>query len=262
MNTVEIIRKKREGESLTNEEIEYLVLNFTLGRIPSYQFSAFLMAGFLNGLTKQETAQLTRSMLYSGKVINLNSIKGKKIDKHSTGGVGDKVTLIIGPLLAAAGIFMPKLSGRGLGWTGGTIDKLESISGFNCNISVDHLMTQTRRIGLAIGAQTSELAPLDGKLYAMRDVTATVDSLPLIAASVMSKKIAAGAKIIILDVTCGAGAFMSTREEAAELASLMVKIGSGAGRLCLRQRMGGRPKIRRRRPGCQMRLKGLQQDRP
>lgn len=222
MNTVELIRKKREGESLTNEEIEFLVLNFTLGRIPSYQFSAFLMAGFLNGLTKQETAQLTRSMLYSGKVINLNSIKGKKIDKHSTGGVGDKTSLILAPIVAAAGVNVPMISGRGLGHTGGTLDKLESIPGFSTNITLSQYKTIIKKCGAVLAGQTKEVAPADKLIYALRDVTATVESIPFITASIMSKKLAEGIDGLVLDVKTGTGAFMKSYDDSLALTESLV----------------------------------------
>ena len=222
MNTVELIRKKREGESLTNEEIEFLVLNFTLGRIPSYQFSAFLMAGFLNGLTKQETAQLTRSMLYSGKVINLNSIKGKKIDKHSTGGVGDKTSLILAPIVAAAGVNVPMISGRGLGHTGGTLDKLESIPGFSTNVTLSQYKTIIKKCGAVLAGQTKEVAPADKLIYALRDVTATVESIPFITASIMSKKLAEGIDGLVLDVKTGTGAFMKSYDDSLALTESLV----------------------------------------
>lgn len=222
MNTVEIIRKKREGESLTNEEIEFLVLNFTLGRIPSYQFSAFLMAGFLNGLTKQETAQLTRSMLYSGKVINLNSIKGKKIDKHSTGGVGDKTSLILAPIVAAAGVNVPMISGRGLGHTGGTLDKLESIPGFSTSVTLSKYKTIIKKCGAVLAGQTKEVAPADKLIYALRDVTATVESIPFITASIMSKKLAEGIDGLVLDVKTGTGAFMKSYDDSLALTESLV----------------------------------------
>ncbi|MBS3945420.1 MAG: thymidine phosphorylase [Melioribacter sp.] len=222
MNTVELIRKKREGESLTNEEIEFLVLNFTLGKIPSYQFSAFLMAGFLNGLTKQETAQLTRSMLYSGKVINLNSIKGKKIDKHSTGGVGDKTSLILAPIVAAAGVNVPMISGRGLGHTGGTLDKLESIPGFYTNVTLSQYKTIIKKCGAVLAGQTKEVAPADKLIYALRDVTATVESIPFITASIMSKKLAEGIDGLVLDVKTGSGAFMKSYDDSLALADSLI----------------------------------------
>lgn len=222
MNTVEIIRKKREGETLTNEEIEFLVLNFTLGRIPAYQFSAFLMAGFLNGLTKQETAQLTHSMLFSGKVINLNSIKGKKIDKHSTGGVGDKTSLILAPIVAAAGVNVPMISGRGLGHTGGTLDKLESIPGFSTNVTLSRYKTIIRKCGAVLAGQTKEVAPADKLIYALRDVTATVESIPFITASIMSKKLAEGIDGLVLDVKTGSGAFMKSYNDSLALTESLV----------------------------------------
>jgi pyrimidine-nucleoside phosphorylase len=230
ISPAEFIEIKASGGEYSDKLLFDFLSDANQGLIDDGQLGSWLMAVRLKGMTPAETTALTIGMARSGRELDMSSFNGPVIDKHSTGGVGDKVTLIIGPLLAAAGVFMPKLSGRGLGFTGGTIDKLESIPGFNCGISVEQLISQTHRIGLAIGAQTSELAPLDGKLYAMRDVTATVQSTPLIAASVMSKKLAAGAKIIILDVTCGAGAFMTNRRDAAELAALMVKIGKGAGR--------------------------------
>ena len=230
ISPAEFIEIKASG----GEYSEQLLLNFladaNANLIDEGQLGAWLMAVRLKGMSPEETTALTLGMARSGLELDMTGFDGPVIDKHSTGGVGDKVTLIICPLLAAAGIYLPKLSGRGLGFTGGTIDKLESIPGFNCTLTVEQLIAQTHRIGMAIGSQTSELAPLDGRLYAMRDVTATVQSIPLIAASVMSKKLAAGAKIIILDVTCGGGAFMTERQNAINLASLMVQIGKGAGR--------------------------------
>jgi pyrimidine-nucleoside phosphorylase len=222
MNTVELIRKKREKAELTSEEIEFLVFNFTIGRIPSYQFSAFLMAGFLNGLTKQETAQLTRSMLYSGKVINLNSIKGKKIDKHSTGGVGDKTSLILAPIVAAAGVNVPMISGRGLGHTGGTLDKLESIPGFSTSISLNKYKAIIKKCGAVLAGQTKEVAPADKLIYALRDVTATVESIPFITASIMSKKLAEGIDGLVLDVKTGTGAFMKNYNDSLALAESLI----------------------------------------
>jgi pyrimidine-nucleoside phosphorylase len=218
MNPVELIRKKRNGKSLTNEEIEFMIFSFTRGRIPSYQFSAFLMAGFLNGFTKQETAQLTRSMLYSGKVINLNSIKGKKIDKHSTGGVGDKASLILAPIVAAAGVNVPMISGRGLGHTGGTLDKLEAIPGFTTNVTLQQYKSIIKKCGAVLAGQTKEVAPADKLIYALRDVTATVESIPLITASIMSKKLAEGIDGLVLDVKTGSGAFMKSYEDSMALA--------------------------------------------
>lgn len=222
MNPVELIRKKRIGEALTNEEIKFLVYNFTLGRIPSYQFSAFLMAGFLKGFNKQETAELTRSMLYSGKVLNLNSIKGKKIDKHSTGGVGDKTSLILAPIVAAAGVNVPMISGRGLGHTGGTLDKLESIPGFSTDVSLTQYKSIIKKCGAVLAGQTKEVAPADKLIYALRDVTATVESIPLITASIMSKKLAEGIDGLVLDVKTGSGAFMKEYKDSIALAESLV----------------------------------------
>lgn len=222
MNTVELIRKKRERLSLTNEEIKFLIHNFTIGRIPSYQFSAFLMAGFLNGFNEQETAQLTHSMLYSGKVINLNSIKGNKIDKHSTGGVGDKTSLILAPIVAAAGVNVPMISGRGLGHTGGTLDKLESIPGFFTNVSLNQYKTIIKKCGAVLAGQTKEVAPADKLIYALRDVTATVESIPFITASIMSKKLAEGIDGLVLDVKTGSGAFMKDYQDSMALAESLV----------------------------------------
>lgn len=222
MNPVELIRKKRNGQALSNEEIKFLIHNFTIGRIPSYQFSAFLMAGFLKGFNKQETAELTRSMLYSGNVINLNSIKGKKIDKHSTGGVGDKTSLILAPVVAAAGVNVPMISGRGLGHTGGTLDKLESIPGFSTNVSLTQYKSIIKKCGAVLAGQTKEVAPADKLIYALRDVTATVESIPLITASIMSKKLAEGIDGLVLDVKTGSGAFMKEYEDSMALAESLV----------------------------------------
>ncbi|MGB9720614.1 MAG: thymidine phosphorylase [bacterium] len=228
-NFLEIIHKKRDGQSLTQKEIEFLVKNYTEGSIPDYQFAAFLMAIYFQGMNFEETTHLTRAMLYSGEVLDLSEIKMPKIDKHSTGGVGDKVSLILAPLVASCGICVPMISGRSLGHTGGTLDKLESIPGFRTNLSLKEFKKQLKEIGLGIVGQTKEIAPADKKIYALRDVTATVDSIPLITASIMSKKLAEDLDGLVLDVKFGNGAFMKDYKKAKELAQLMVKIGKGFG---------------------------------
>ncbi|MDF1612842.1 thymidine phosphorylase [Stygiobacter electus] len=222
MNVVELIRKKRDGKFLSEEEIKFLVNGFTKGEIPNYQFSAFLMAAYLKGLNKKETAYLTNAMLYSGIVIDLNFIKGKKVDKHSTGGVGDKTSLIIAPIVAAAGINVPMISGRGLGHTGGTLDKLESIPGFNVNVSLSNYKKIIQKCGAVLAGQTKEVAPADKLIYALRDVTATVESIPLITASIMSKKLAEGIDGLVLDVKTGSGAFMKNYNDSIALAESLV----------------------------------------
>lgn len=225
MRIVDLIEKKKHGEVLTKEEINFLIDSLMNGTAHDYQLTAWLMAVYFKGMTEEETAYLTEAMINSGERIDFEDLTDSIVDKHSTGGVGDKVTITLIPLLAAAGVPIAKLSGRGLGHTGGTIDKLESIPGFNTQLSIKDLIKQVREINVAIGAQTQNLTPADGKLYALRDVTATVDSMPLIASSVVSKKIASGAKNIILDVKYGSGAFMKTAEDAVELSKLMVNIG-------------------------------------
>lgn len=225
MRIVDLIEKKKHGEVLSKEEINFLINSLMDGSAHDYQLTAWLMAVYFNGMTEEETAFLTEAMIKSGEVIDFEDLTDSIVDKHSTGGVGDKVTITLIPLLAAAGVPIAKLSGRGLGHTGGTIDKLESIPGFNTQLTIKDLIKQVREINVAIGAQTQNLTPADGKLYALRDVTATVDSMPLIASSVVSKKIASGAKNIILDVKYGSGAFMKTAEDAVELSKLMVNIG-------------------------------------
>ena len=225
MNAIDIIAKKRDGLKLNKDEIDFMINSYTNGDIPDYQMSAFLMAIYLNGMDDYESFLLTDSMLKSGDVLDLSMIDGIKVDKHSTGGVGDKTTLVVGPIVASLGIKVAKMSGRGLGHTGGTIDKLESIPGYNVNLSEDEFIKQIEKIGIAIIGPTKSLAPADKKLYALRDVTATVSSIPLIASSIMSKKLAAGTDVIVLDVKVGSGAFMKTIDDAKKLAELMVSIG-------------------------------------
>lgn len=223
MNTVELIRKKRNKENLTKEEILYLINNYTKSKIPDYQFSAFLMAVYFNGMSKEETSALTEAMLYSGKVLNLNSINGIKIDKHSTGGVGDKTSLILAPIVAAAGVMVPMISGRGLGHSGGTLDKLEAIPGFRTNLSLPEYKKVLKKVGAVLIGQTKEIAPADKLIYALRDVTATVESIPLITASIMSKKLAEGIDGLVLDVKTGSGAFMQKTEDAIALADSLIQ---------------------------------------
>ena len=226
----EIIRKKRAGEPLTDAEIAFFIHGYTAGQIPDYEAAALLMAICFQGMDERETLTLTLEMAHSGEELDLSSLPGVTADKHSTGGVGDKTTLIVAPLVAALGGRMAKMSGRGLGHTGGTIDKLESIPGFQTALSRERFLRQVAEIGLCVASQTGDLAPADKKLYSLRDATATVESIPLIASSIMSKKLASGAQCIVLDVKCGSGAFMKTREDALHLARAMVRIGQGAGR--------------------------------
>lgn len=230
MNVYELVKAKRDGRALAREEIEFLVSGFTRGAIPDYQFSAFLMAVYFQGMTFAETLALTKAMMNSGKVFDLSGIPGPKIDKHSTGGVGDKVSLVLAPLVAACGVKVPMVSGRGLGHTGGTLDKLEAIPGFRTDLSFAEFRQGLNRNGFAMMGQTKELAPADKKMYALRDVTATVDSIPLIAASIMSKKLAEGIDGLVLDVKTGNGAFMKDIAESRRLAETMIAIGKGMGK--------------------------------
>ena len=230
MRFTDLIEKKKNGGILSREEIHEWITSYVSGEIPDYQVSALLMAILFRGMNEEETYFLTDEMLHSGDVIDLGGIKGVKADKHSTGGVGDKTSLVLAPLAAACGVKMAKMSGRGLGFTGGTIDKLESITGFSCDLPREDFISQVNEIGLAIAGQTGNLVPADKKLYALRDVTGTVDSIPLIASSIMSKKLAAGSDVIVLDVKTGSGAFMKTPEDAARLAQAMIRIGRMAGK--------------------------------
>ncbi len=228
MRTVDLIHRKRDGEELSTEEIAYVVDGYTNGTIPDYQASAFLMAVFFSGMTDREVSALTQRMTQSGEILDLSSIPGVKVDKHSTGGVGDKTSLIASPLAAAAGVIVPMISGRALGHTGGTLDKLESIPGFRTNLNLDEFRAQLAEHGLAFIGQTPEVAPADGRFYALRDATATVESIPLIASSIMSKKLAVGLDALVLDVKVGSGGFMKRQVDARRLAQMMVGIGRRA----------------------------------
>ncbi len=230
MRMYDLIQKKKDGLELTSEEIEFIIGGYTRGEIPDYQMSAFTMAVYFKGMTPEETANLTLAMAHSGDMIDLSPIEGIKIDKHSTGGVGDKTSMIVGPIAAANGVKIAKMSGKGLGHTGGTIDKLDSIPGFKTVLSEKAFFDCVNKTGIAIIGQSGDIAPADKKLYALRDVTATIDSIPLIASSIMSKKLAAGSNGIVLDVKTGSGAFMKTLDDSIELAKAMVDIGEKAGR--------------------------------
>lgn len=230
MRMYDIIAKKRDGQQLDEKEIRWFINEYTAGNIPDYQASALLMAIFFVGMSSKETITLTDAMMHSGDTIDLSSFGGKTVDKHSTGGVGDKTTLIVAPIVASLGGIVAKMSGRGLGHTGGTVDKLESIGGYKTTLSADEFTKQVKEIGIAVVGQSGDLAPADKKLYALRDVTATVNSIPLIASSIMSKKLAGGTDSIVLDVKVGSGAFMKTESEAIKLAEQMVEIGFGCGK--------------------------------
>ena len=232
MQMTELIAKKRDGEALSTEEIGFMIDGYVRGEIPDYQMSAMCMAILFRGMDDREILDLTMSMMHSGETLDLSPIRGVKADKHSTGGVGDKTSLVLCPMVAACGVKIAKMSGRGLGHTGGTIDKLESFPGFVTGISEERFFENVNRIGIAIAGQTAEVCPADKKLYALRDVTGTVPSIPLIVSSIMSKKLAAGADVIVLDVKCGSGAFMKTAEQARELAEGLTRVGRLAGRKC------------------------------
>ena len=243
MRAVDIIQKKRDGLALNKEEIEWLIEGYVAGTVPDYQMSAFAMAVYFKGMTTEEISHMTMKMVQTGQQFNLSAIPGIKVDKHSTGGVGDKVTLVLVPLVASFGVPVAKMSGRGLGHTGGTIDKLESIKGFQIERTQEEFIQQVQEIGLSVIGQSDQLVKADKLLYALRDVTATVDTIPLIASSVMSKKIAAGADAILLDVTVGEGAFMKNIEDARRLARTMVDLGNAVGRKTIAVIIGNRLEI-------------------
>jgi pyrimidine-nucleoside phosphorylase len=230
MNAAEIIRKKRDGSALESDELKFIIDGYVRGTVPEYQVASFLMATFFRGMTKEETYEFTRLMLHSGDVIDLSFIPGYKVDKHSTGGVGDKISLPLAPIVAACGVPVPMISGRGLGHTGGTLDKLEAITGFSTNLSIDEYKKVIAELGLVMIGQTKEIAPADKKMYALRDVTATVECIPLIAGSIMSKKLAEGIDALVLDIKTGRGAFMQTYEKSLALAQTLVEIGTSFGK--------------------------------
>src|SRR5271154_2000401 len=230
MRAVNLIRKKRDSGEHSREEIDFLISGYTSGDIPDYQMAAWLMATWIRGLNRSETAELTEAMLYSGEIVNLDRIPGKKVDKHSTGGGGDKTSLILAPIVAAGGLTVPMISGRGLGHTGGTLDKLESIPSFNVNLSLEEFISVLRECGMGLIGQTAEIAPADKKIYALRDATSTVENVGLICASIMSKKLAEGIDALVLDVKTGSGAFMKREEDAVQLAEVMVETGKRMGK--------------------------------
>src|SRR6202045_72496 len=230
MRAVDLIRKKRDSGEHSRAEIDFLVAGYTRGEIPDYQMAAWLMAVWLRGMSRSELAALSEAMLYSGEVLNFSDLPGKKVDKHSTGGIGDKTSLILAPIVAAGGLTVPMISGRGLGHTGGTLDKLESIPGFNVNLSLEEFFSVLRECGMGLIGQTAEIAPADKKIYALRDATSTVENIGLICASIMSKKLAEGIDALVLDVKTGSGAFMKREEDAALLAELMVETGERMGK--------------------------------
>src|SRR5271156_6032681 len=230
MRAVDLIRKKRDYVEHSREEIDFLISGYTSGDIPDYQMAAWLMATWIRGLNRSETAALTEAMLYSGEVVTLDRIPGKKVDKHSTGGVGDKTSLILAPIVAAGGLTVPMISGRGLGHTGGTLDKLEAIPGFNTALTLKEFRHVLSACGMGLIGQTAEIAPADKKIYALRDATSTVESIGLICASIMSKKLAEGIDVLVLDVKTGSGAFMKSKKDAVALAQTMVGIGQSVGK--------------------------------